>query len=81
MQETEERIAGLKDSIAALEPERRAAQDVVTRAQCDALRTELAAQMIERTGQVRRMALAADAHDSAERRILWLNQELQRLGA
>ena len=53
----------------------------MTRAQCDALRTELAAQMIERTGQARRMALAADAHDSAERRILWLNQELQRLGA
>lgn len=79
VRETEERIAGLKDSITALEPERRAAEDAIVRAQRDAYVTELAAQTIERHGQARRAQLAMDAGDAAERRIVWLHQEIQRL--
>jgi len=49
------------------------------RAERDAYLEELAKVKIERDGQARRIHLAMDAHDTAERRILWLNQEIQRL--
>jgi len=79
IRDTEERIAGLRDSITALEPERRRAQDRQEAAQRDALLEERATCLAEIARHRAEAAAATGAANLGEARIPALNAEITRL--